>query len=248
MWTVGTIGTPTKCVKTYQGHKNEKYSVFSCFATTHGSHIISGSEDSKVHTLLTTAYTLKNQYGMTLYTRCCSDISQHLQSVYNQCKQHIEGAVADNIQDISTLWFYVTYIAITVSGSNCMATVLITFQSSNEVVHTVSISVLVITTFPNTMYCTLSVTDIYAQVYIWDVSNTRIVQTLHGHTDAVLAVSTHPTQSLLATGSMDMTVKLWQHNLSDTNTNSSSSNSISSSCINHASGDSSHSDAMAVEE
>jgi COMPASS component SWD3 len=48
MWTVGTIGTPTKCVKTYQGHKNEKYSVFSCFATTHGSHIISGSEDSKV--------------------------------------------------------------------------------------------------------------------------------------------------------------------------------------------------------
>jgi WD40 repeat protein len=85
------------------------------------------------------------------------------------------------------------------------------------------------------------------QVYIWDVSNTRIVQTLHGHTDAVLAVSTHPTLSLLATGSMDMTVKLWQHNLNDANTSSSSSNNSNSSSHNDATSGSSHSDAMAVE-
>ncbi|KAG5178330.1 WD40-repeat-containing domain protein [Tribonema minus] len=95
LWTVGTTGTPTKCMKTYKGHHNDKYSIFSAFCLTQGQHIVSGSEDKKV--------------------------------------------------------------------------------------------------------------------YLWNINSRQVVQTLEAHADAVLAVSTHPTRDIMASGSLDKTVKLWEH-------------------------------------
>jgi COMPASS component SWD3 len=66
LWTVGTTGTPTRCVKTYKGHVNDKYSIFSAFCLTNGQHIVSGSEDNKVmerHRLGTISCSLKSGSG-----------------------------------------------------------------------------------------------------------------------------------------------------------------------------------------
>lgn len=49
-------------------------------------------------------------------------------------------------------------------------------------------------------------------MYLWDLQTKKIAQTLVGHTGAVLAVSTHPTEMIVASGGMapDNTVKIWK--------------------------------------
>ena len=36
-------------MKTYGGHENTKFCIFSCFYVGNGSHVVSGSEDNKVY-------------------------------------------------------------------------------------------------------------------------------------------------------------------------------------------------------
>jgi len=38
-----------RCLKTYTGHVNKLYSIFSCFSVTGGKWIVSGSEDAKIY-------------------------------------------------------------------------------------------------------------------------------------------------------------------------------------------------------
>jgi len=40
---------PSKCVKTYRGHLNEKYSIFSTFSLAKGKYVVTGSEDKCIY-------------------------------------------------------------------------------------------------------------------------------------------------------------------------------------------------------
>ena len=59
-------------------------------------------------------------------------------------------------------------------------------------------------------------------IFLWDVSSKNVLQTLEGHTDAVLSVDTHPTERVIASGSLDRTVRIWRER--DSPTSNSNSN------------------------
>ncbi|KAJ7601067.1 WD40-repeat-containing domain protein [Mycena floridula] len=49
------------------------------------------------------------------------------------------------------------------------------------------------------------------KVYIWDLQSRELVQVLEGHQDVVVAVHTHPSQNMIATGSIDKdcAIRIW---------------------------------------
>ncbi|KXN86729.1 WD repeat-containing protein 5 [Leucoagaricus sp. SymC.cos] len=49
------------------------------------------------------------------------------------------------------------------------------------------------------------------KTYIWDLQTREIMQVLGGHTDVVVAVATHPSENMIATGSIDsdLAIRLW---------------------------------------
>ena len=51
------------------------------------------------------------------------------------------------------------------------------------------------------------------KIYLWNLQTKEVAQTLEGHTDAVISVSVHPTQNLLASCALenDKTVRFWEH-------------------------------------
>lgn len=51
---------------------------------------------------------------------------------------------------------------------------------------------------------------------IWDVSSKNILQRLEGHEGVVLGVDTHPDSSLLVSGGLDCTVRVWLQDDNDT--------------------------------
>lgn len=46
-------------------------------------------------------------------------------------------------------------------------------------------------------------------MYLWDVQTKDVVQILVGHEDVVLGVAAHPSDNIIASCGLDMTVKIW---------------------------------------
>ncbi len=63
-------------------------------------------------------------------------------------------------------------------------------------------------------------------IILWDVSSKNILQRLHGHSDAVLTVDTHPTEKLIASAGLDRTVRLWKVVPGDNGVDESAGNEV----------------------
>jgi WD40 repeat protein len=50
-------------------------------------------------------------------------------------------------------------------------------------------------------------------VFLWDLPGQTVAQKLPAHADVVLAVASHPTEQLIATGSLDTVINLYRDKL-----------------------------------
>ena len=51
------------------------------------------------------------------------------------------------------------------------------------------------------------------KVYMWDLQTKELVQTLEGHSDVVLGISTHPKRDMIASGGLDRdgkSIRIWE--------------------------------------
>lgn len=49
-------------------------------------------------------------------------------------------------------------------------------------------------------------------MYLWELQTRKIIQKLEGHTDGVISVACHPSENMIASGSLgnDKSVKIWR--------------------------------------
>lgn len=46
-------------------------------------------------------------------------------------------------------------------------------------------------------------------VYMWELNSRKLLQKLEGHTEPVMSVACHPTENLIASGSLDKSIRIW---------------------------------------
>lgn len=46
-------------------------------------------------------------------------------------------------------------------------------------------------------------------VYMWELNSKKMLQKLEGHTETVTTVTSHPTENLIASGSLDKSIRIW---------------------------------------
>ena len=46
-------------------------------------------------------------------------------------------------------------------------------------------------------------------VYMWELNSRKLLQKLEGHTESIMSVACHPTENLIASGSLDKSIRIW---------------------------------------